>query len=187
MKSSVFVSSWRVVLLASAVLAVAAAAQAPTSAPSPAVQQPPDALQSAEAKPVPPRRVYPPPMNLKVLPENLTGEQVHEIMEQWAGELGVHCNACHLEDRFNTNPNGRPRLDFMDDSKGMKLTARLMFTMTEQINSNYIAKVDGSGMPVTCGTCHRGQVTPEPIKFQPPVNPPNAQLSPSGGEGPRAQ
>ena len=38
-----------------------------------------------------------------------------------------------------------------------------MYTMTEEINSNYIAKVEGSGMPVTCGTCHRGQVSPEPF------------------------
>lgn len=182
MKVLVFDLSWANLLFAAAVLATAAAAQAPTPALSPAVQQTSDAA----AKPVPSRRVYPPPMNLKVLPGNLTGQQVHEIMEQWAVELGVHCNACHLEDRFNLAPNGRPQLDFTDDSKGMKITARLMFTMTEQINSNTIAKVEGSGLQVTCGTCHRGQVTPDPFRIQPPENP-TAQLSPSGSERPHAQ
>ena len=54
----------------------------------------------------------------------------------------------------------------------MKAVARLMYTMTEEINSNYIAKVEGSGMPVTCGTCHRGHVSPEPFTVQPAGGPP---------------
>jgi len=41
---------------------------------------------------------YPAPTNLKVLPKNLTGQQVHDIMKQWNGELGVRCGACHAED-----------------------------------------------------------------------------------------
>ena len=126
-------------------------------------------------------------MNLKVLPENLTGQQVHAIMEQWAGELGAHCNACHLEERFKHASNGDPKLDFKDDSKGMKRSARLMFTMTEEINSSFIAKVEGSGMPVTCGTCHRGQVTPEPFKIQAPEGASAVQPSPSGAERAPAQ
>jgi len=35
-----------------------------------------------------------------------------------------------------------------------------MYTMTEDINQRYIARIDGSGMPVTCGTCHHGHVGP---------------------------
>ncbi len=49
----------------------------------------------------------------------------------------------------------------------MKAVARLMYTMTEEINSKYIATVNGSGMPVTCGTCHRGAVSPELFSLQP--------------------
>jgi len=38
-----------------------------------------------------------------------------------------------------------------------------MYTMTEEINQKFIAKVDGLGVPVTCGTCHRGHAGPEPF------------------------
>jgi hypothetical protein len=107
--------------------------------------------------------VFPAPTNLKVLPKNLTGQQVHDIMEQWEGSLGAHCNTCHTADPKNIGPNGRPRLDFVDDSKPEKATARAMFAMTEDINKNYVAKIDSSGAPVTCGTCHRGHLGPEPF------------------------
>lgn len=103
------------------------------------------------------------PTNLKVLPKNLTGEQVHEIMEGWEAELGVHCSTCHTADPKNIGPNGKPRLNYADDSREEKATARLMYTMTENINVNYISKVEGSEAPVTCGTCHRGHMGPEPF------------------------
>ena len=67
----------------------------------------------------------------------------------------------------------------------MKGTARIMYEMTEEINSNYVAKVEGSGMPVTCGTCHRGEISPEPFTMQPPAEPPAAQAPSSGEEGPQ--
>jgi len=41
--------------------------------------------------------------------------------------------------------------------------------MVEEINANYISKIDSSGEPVTCGTCHRGHLGPEP--FAAPVHP----------------
>ncbi len=105
----------------------------------------------------------PPPTNLQVLPKTLTGEQVHEIMHKWEAQLGADCGTCHAVDPKNIGPNGRPRLNFADDSKPEKATARLMFKMVEEINSHYIGKIDNSGMPVTCGTCHRGHVSPEPF------------------------
>jgi hypothetical protein len=137
--------------------------------------------------PLPEARVYPAPANLKVLPKDLTGQQVHEIMERWSASLGTHCDSCHTADPQNIGPNGRPRLNFADDSKPMKGAARLMFTMTEKINVDYVAKIDSSGAPVTCGTCHRGHLGPEPFKIQPSDGPPTAQLPPSGEERPPAQ
>jgi cytochrome c553 len=159
-------------LLAVAVLAVA---QTPATPPNAT------ALPPAEA------RVYPTPTNLKVLPKNLTGEQLHEIMEQWSAALDTHCDSCHTADTQNIGPNGRPRLNFADDSKPMKDVARLMFKMTEDINTNYVSMIDSSGAPVTCGTCHRGHIGPEPFKIQPPNGPPTAQLPPSGEARPPAQ
>lgn len=108
----------------------------------------------------------PAPKNLQVLPKNLTGEQVHEIMHKWAAALGTQCSTCHAVDPSRVGPNGRPVLNFADDSKEEKRTARLMYKMTENINDNYISMVENSGQPVTCGTCHRGHVAPEP--FVPP-------------------
>ena len=64
----------------------------------------------------------------------------------------------------------------------MKQTARVMYTMTEKINVDYVSKVDSSGAPVTCGTCHRGHIGPEPFVITPkdkPMAPPNPP--PSGG------
>jgi hypothetical protein len=102
------------------------------------------------------------PSNLKVLPRNLTGEQVHEIMHKWSAELGTGCKTCHVADPKNVGPDGKPRLNYADDSKEEKRTARVMFKMAEDINANYVSKIDSSGAPVTCGTCHRGHLGPEP-------------------------
>jgi len=46
-----------------------------------------------------------------------------------------------------------------------------MYTMTKDINENYVSMVPGkAGAPaatVTCGTCHRGQKNPEPFVVPP--------------------
>jgi cytochrome c553 len=171
------------ILLAVAVLVAATAAQTPLPTQTPTEPQTPATPLSGSAVP----RVYPPPMNLKVLPENLSGKQVHEIMEQWATSLGTHCNTCHAEDRNNIGPNGRPRLDFMDDSKPAKAAARIMFAMTEKINTEYVAKIQGSGLPVTCSTCHRGHLSPEPYVPAPLIPPPPPPVARSNDEGPPAK
>ena len=162
-----------IAILTAVVFAVATVAQAPQAAPPAAGSPPP-----------PPPRVYPAPTNLKVLPKDLSGQQVHEIMEKWEGSLGAHCNTCHTPDPNNIAPNGRPRLNFADDSKKEKSTARLMFTMMEKINRNYIVKIDSSGAPVTCGTCHRGHVGPEPFVIPPEDGPRPAQGPPPAGTAP---
>jgi hypothetical protein len=96
----------------------------------------------------------------------MTGEQVHEIMHKWEGALGTECSTCHAADPKNIGPNGKPRLNFADDSKPEKAAARLMYTMVEQINTQYVSKIENSGAPVTCGTCHRGHL--DPPQYNPP-------------------
>jgi len=112
-------------------------------------------------------KVRPLPTNLQVLPRQMTGDQVHELMERWEAETGMHCNACHAAIPGAVGPTGKPRLNYADDSREEKATARQMYRMTEEINSKYIAKVPGSGAAVTCGTCHRGKMGPEP--YTPPA------------------
>ncbi len=164
-------------LLAAAIFGATMGAQAPQS-PSPSDQSTTTTPQNAQ--PAAPQnqpaqgndhggwamRNVPPPTNLQVLPKNLSGREVRDIMERWSGSLGVHCNFCHVEDPKNIGPNGRPRLNFADDSKPDKKIARIMFSMTQQINKDYVSKAmdldtDGMGSPVTCGTCHRGHEMPE--------------------------
>jgi len=103
----------------------------------------------------------PAPTNLKVLPKTMTGEQVHDLMHKWEAALGTECSTCHTADPTKIGPNGKPRLDFADDSKKEKQAARLMYRMTEEINTQWVNMVENSGAPVTCGTCHRGHLTPE--------------------------
>ena len=141
-----------VTALVSVSFAVAAVAQ------TPATQQPPAEEHHHHEEPA--------PTNLQVLPKSMTGEQVHELMHKWEAALGAECSTCHAADPNNIGPNGKPRLKFADDSKPEKATARLMYKMVNEINGNYIDKVDNSGVPVSCGTCHRGHLDP-PI-FAPP-------------------
>ena len=161
-------------LSAAAAALLAAAFAATALAQAPALPQP----AAVNAPPRPPHS-FPPPTNLQVLPKDLTSEQVHDIMEKWAGDLGVHCGTCHAADPANLAPNGRPRLKFADDSKPEKKTARMMFKMVDEINTQYVGKIENSGMPVTCGTCHRGHLNPEPY-----VAPPEHQGPPPAGAMP---
>jgi len=152
-------------LVAAVLIAAAGVAQAP-----PAGNAPPHEHEHGP---------MPAPTNLKVLPKNLTGEQVHEIMHGWSAALGVRCGTCHATNPKDIGPDGRARFNYADDSKDEKKTARKMYLMVEDINTNTIAKIDSSGDPVTCGTCHRGHLAPEPW-----VAPKDDHAHPPGGEKP---
>jgi len=158
-------------MFATAVFAAAAAMQAQQGGPPAGAGGPP--------------RVFPAPTNLKVLPKDLTGNQLHEIMEGWAGDLGVHCDTCHAADPKNVGPNGRPRLNFASDEKDEKEMARIMYTMMEVDKKDYVAKVaamdkmDEPAAPLTCGTCHRGNLDPE--KFTPAPEHPPQGMAPMPG------
>ncbi len=108
----------------------------------------------------------PNPTNLKVLPKTLTGDQVMEIMHGWEGQLGSECDTCHTADPVKKFPNGKPMLNFADDSKKEKETARQMLKMTMEINQTYTKTVESThdntdvAKRVTCGTCHRGHLDP---------------------------
>jgi hypothetical protein len=179
-----------VVLMTAAVLASTSGVQATQDQPpaTPPAAQPGPPASGTAMQAMRPMRSFPAPTNLQVLPKDLTGQQVHEIMETFAGSLGVHCDFCHAADPKNLMPNGRPRMDFADDSKDDKKIARIMIAMTMQINADYISKSkaldpDSMGMKVTCGTCHRGHQMPEEFVIptqQGPGGPPPAGGPPAG-------
>jgi hypothetical protein len=110
-------------------------------------------------------RALPKPVNLKVLPKDISTEELIKIMRGYAQQLGVHCTFCHAEDPATKHP------DFASDAKPDKTIARTMMRMTETINTKYLSQVqDPDATPemktVTCGTCHRGHSMPE--IFTPP-------------------
>ena len=100
------------------------------------------------------------PTNLKVLPKDISGEDLHATMRMYCKALGVRCGFCHVA-KPNMEPGAKPKLDFAADGKEEKTTAREMITMVESINKNHIGKMtDKTLEKVTCVTCHMGSPKP---------------------------
>lgn len=109
-----------------------------------------------------PRPAMPRPVNLQVLPKDISSADLMKIMHGFTGSLGVQCGFCHEMDPQTHRPN------FASDAKPDKGIARTMLRMTHTINQEYISQIhDPDAMPeqkhVTCGTCHRGHSMPEPF------------------------
>ena len=82
-----------------------------------------------------------PPKNLKILaPENY-----RVSMDVFTQALGVQCTFCHVQGQFDS------------DEKPQKNMARMMLTMSREIND----KFDDGKLHVRCYTCHRG--SPQPL------------------------
>jgi hypothetical protein len=108
--------------------------------------------------------------NLKVLPKNLTHQQLDHVMDEWAHSLGVRCNFCHVRNEETK------KMDWASDAKPEKGMARQMYKMTASINKKYFkAEKDSLGMVtesgVNCNTCHRGTAHPEAKLPEPPPPP----------------
>lgn len=104
------------------------------------------------------------PENLKVLPEDITSAELGATMKGIALGLGLRCEDCHVGEK------GDPltTFDFAADDKDMKLKARVMLAMVEEINKNLVPKLDevekANRVEVRCVTCHRGQQQPKLIQ-----------------------
>ncbi len=96
--------------------------------------------------------------NLKILPKNITEEQMDSIMHHFSLSLGVRCNFCHLHNEMNDT------WDMASDQKKEKLRAREMMTLTQKINDKYFNVVKTKGLDahllVSCYTCHHGTNEP---------------------------
>lgn len=124
--------------------------------------------------------------NLKVLPKNISHEQLESVMHEWSASLGVRCDFCHAHN------DATKHMDFVSDAKPEKKMAREMFEMMNKINKKYFeAKKDSTGMiahsGVNCYSCHRGNSHPE-VTLPPrrgPGGPPPAPASPAPGGAPQ--
>jgi cytochrome c556 len=101
--------------------------------------------------------------NLKVLPKNISHEQLDKIMDEFKDALGVKCNFCHVPAK-----DGSRHMDFASDEKPEKSIARSMMRMTMKINKKYFEvkhpMIGDSTLTITCKTCHRGNPHPNEIK-----------------------
>jgi len=126
-------------------------------------------------------RAQAPPQNLKVLPKNLTRQQVTALMRTFTTALGVQCTHCHA--------GTPPQLNYAADEKPTKEVARKMIHMVMHINDEHLKGIGSQTEPaappaaapaaggggqapvpvpplgdgpqkVTCYTCHRGQLKP---------------------------
>ncbi len=102
--------------------------------------------------------------NLKVLPKDISHEDLDKIMDSWKAALGVKCGFCHAPSADSTSHH----LDFASDAKPEKNIARHMYKMTGRINKKFFSfnKDDkGNMLPtITCMTCHRGNPHPDEVK-----------------------
>ena len=99
-------------------------------------------------------------INTKIIPKNTPPIQVVGTMRNFAIDLGVRCQFCHV------GQEGQPlqQFDFASDDKRTKQVARQMLLMVQEINRR-IDSLPGhtQGLTVTCRTCHRGVSKPIPL------------------------
>lgn len=117
-------------------------------------------LFSAFASPAPP----PPPHknNLKLLPKDISHDDLMAIMHGFEDDLGMSCGGCHA--KSTTNPG---KLDFASEANPHKEVTREMMRMVDRINKkefgikgkfkeNYL----DNAFKVSCYTCHHGAKHP---------------------------
>lgn len=100
------------------------------------------------------------PGNLKILPKDISHEELDKIMDGYCAALGVKCKFCHAADAADPK-----KIDFASDARHEKIIARSMMQMTVKINKKYFHIKDadhtGAVLAVSCMTCHNGNAHPE--------------------------
>jgi hypothetical protein len=98
--------------------------------------------------------------NLKILPKNISKEDLDKVMDGFKAALGVKCTFCHAPSKDSSIKWP----DFASDEKPEKNIARGMMKMTQKINKKYFSynkNEQGEVVPaIECMTCHRGSEHP---------------------------
>ena len=102
--------------------------------------------------------------NLKILPKNISKEDLDKVMDNFKAALGVKCSFCHAPSKDST----QKWPDFASDDKPEKKIARSMMKMTAKINKKFFSEnknEQGVVVPaIECMTCHRGSPHPDEHK-----------------------
>ena len=96
--------------------------------------------------------------NLKVLPKDISHDDLEKEMHFYNNSLNVKCNYCHAPSKERPG-----KLDFASDSNSHKEETREMMRMTNNINEKYFevkANLPQRLNVVNCYTCHRGEEMP---------------------------
>ena len=99
--------------------------------------------------------------NLKILPKDITKDQLDKIMDSFTEGLGVNCEFCHVR---NADTD---KMEFSLDTKESKNKARIMLNMTMDINKKYLSQLSEFTdyiEQVKCITCHRGNKEPKMLE-----------------------
>lgn len=105
---------------------------------------------------VKPNRKY---SNLKILPKDISEEELMGVMRNFNASLGVKCSFCHA-------PGADGKIDFSSDENKQKDVAREMMKMTMGINKKYFKTKNPKEFQVNCFTCHQGNKHPQAM---PPI------------------
>jgi len=103
--------------------------------------------------------IYDDPENLKVLPEDISSEQLQETMRSFALDVGLRCSSCHKGEEGQD----LKEYDFASDDEELKDKAREMLKMVAAINQDHLSGLGDDRLQVTCLTCHRGVSKPKSI------------------------
>jgi tetratricopeptide (TPR) repeat protein len=101
--------------------------------------------------------------NLKVLPKDISHDELIGIMGGFTRALGVRCIHCHVGEEGKPFKPGA----FALDDKPTKLKARAMMRMVQDLNDKYLADLDHRSDPpirVECFTCHHGVAQPRTLQ-----------------------
>ncbi|HEX4386884.1 MAG TPA: c-type cytochrome [Myxococcales bacterium] len=96
--------------------------------------------------------------NLKILPKDITKDDLVHTMRAFNAGLGVRCDFCHVL--------SQEKKDFAADTKPEKQMARGMMKMVHQLNTQDFNYKDAP--KATCFMCHHGEKKPQ---LQPPPAP----------------
>lgn len=107
--------------------------------------------------------------NLKVLPKNISHDDLVAIMKNYCTALGVKCGFCHAKGQDD-------KFDWASDAKEEKGIARKMQKMTNAINKKYFGGNTGT---VACMTCHNGHENPVTASTLKPVEEKPAETKPA--------
>ena len=89
--------------------------------------------------------------NIQILKGVTAGRLVNIMGRGFSPALGVSCGFCHIVGAYEK------------EDKEEKQTARVMYTMVNAINKDYMVKLAEPGRnppTVNCSTCHRGMTRP---------------------------